>query len=102
MAGHLGCDMRAQAPERPAGQVFQVAAGVLHLVEGAFDPFPQPVELPLDVGGPGQALVAARRGQDLQAPGLVRGVRTKYRTIKRLVLNPQRLDSVPIPYLGAP
>ena len=33
--------------------------------------------------------------------GFVRGIRTKYRTIKRLVLNPQRPDSVPIPYLGA-
>ena len=70
MARHLGCDMRAQAPECPAGQVFQVAAGVLHLVEGAFDPFPQPVEPPLDRGGPGRALVAARGGQDLQPPGL--------------------------------
>ena len=70
MAGHLGRDMRGQAAERPAGQVLQVAAGVLHLVEGTFDPFPQPVEPPLDIGGPGRALVAARRGQDLQAPGL--------------------------------
>ena len=37
MAGHLGRDMGAQ---RPAGRMLQVAAGVLHFVEGAFDPFP--------------------------------------------------------------
>ena len=33
-------------------------------------------------------------------PILDRCVRTKYRIIKRLVLNPQRPDSVPIPCLG--
>ena len=44
MTGHLGRDMRAQPPERPAGQVLQVASGVLHFVEGPFDPFPQTVK----------------------------------------------------------
>ena len=51
MAGHLRRDMRAQAAECLAGQMLQVAAGVLHLVEGAFNPFPQAVEPPLDTGG---------------------------------------------------
>ncbi len=70
MAGHLGRDMRAQAPERPAGRMLQAAAGVLYFVEGTFDLFPQAVEPLLDTGGPCRALVGACGDQDIQAPGL--------------------------------
>ena len=71
MARHLGRDMRAQAAERSAGQMLQVAAGVLHLVEGTFDPFPQTIEPPLETGRLDWALVGTRGGQDLQTPGLL-------------------------------
>ena len=72
MAGHLGRDMRAQAPERPAGRMLQVATGILHLVEGAFDPFPQTVQPPLEAGRAGGALVGARRGVRSSRPRVSR------------------------------
>ena len=36
MARHLGRDMRAQAPDRLAGQMLQVPSSVLHVVEDTF------------------------------------------------------------------
>ena len=47
----------------------RVATGVPHFVEGAFAPFPQAVEPPLEAGGPGGVLVAARGGRNRQTPG---------------------------------
>ena len=70
MARHLGRDMGAQTAERPAGQMFQVPSGVLHLVEGAFNAFPQAVEPLLEAGRLSRALIGAQEGQDLQAPSL--------------------------------
>ena len=67
MARHLGRDMRGLAPDRLAGQMPRVPAGVLHFVEGAFDPFPQ-ADSPLEPSGWGRTLVGGG-GQGCPGPG---------------------------------
>ena len=64
MAGHLGDDVRNQTDNGFPQQPFDVAAGILHFIEGTFNAFTQAVEPAVKVDRVLDKLIGPFRGPD--------------------------------------